>query len=168
MQIRLSRAGSYAAGMRFSRKVGPVPGCRGCRQSSHGIWVYCPGFFPGKLKSALALGEPSGYTCTAICRIMVDVMAEETPQTTARLEARLPNDVHALLKRAAEIEGRTLTDFVVSAAREAACRTIEATEIIRLSVEDQRQIAEALLNPPEPTPALKKAFQRRRELLGGE
>jgi uncharacterized protein (DUF1778 family) len=100
--------------------------------------------------------------------MIVDVMAEETQQTTARLEARLPNDVHALLKRAAEIEGRTLTDFVVSAAREAACRTIEATEIIRLSVEDQRQIAEALLNPPEPTPALKKAFQRRRELLDVE
>ena len=73
-----------------------------------------------------------------------------------------------MLKRAAEIEGRTLTDFVVSAAREAACRTIEQTEIIRLSVEDQRQIAEALLNPPEPTPALNKAFRRRRELLGVE
>jgi len=73
-----------------------------------------------------------------------------------------------MLKRAAEIEGRTLTDFVVSAAREAACRTIEETEIIRLSVEDQRQIAEALLNPPEPTRALKKAFHRRRELLGVE
>ncbi len=104
---------------------------------------------------------------TAFCRIMIIVMPEET-QTTARLEARLPADVHALLKRAAEIEGRTLTDFVVSAAREAACRTIEETEIIRLSVEDQRRIAEALLNPPEPTPALKKAFRRRRELLGGE
>jgi uncharacterized protein (DUF1778 family) len=78
-------------------------------------------------------------------------MPEET-QTTARLEARLPNDVHALLKRAAEIEGRMLTDFVVSAAREAACRTIEATEIIRLSVEDQRQIAEALLNPARAYP----------------
>ena len=73
-----------------------------------------------------------------------------------------------MLKRAAEIEGRTLTDFVVSAAREAACRTIEQTEIIRLSVEDQRQIAEALLNPPEPTAALKRAFQRRRELFGVE
>jgi hypothetical protein len=35
----------------------------------------------------------------------VGVMVEETQQTTARLEARLPNDVHALLKRAAEIEG---------------------------------------------------------------
>ncbi len=87
-------------------------------------------------------------------------------QTTARLEARLPIDIHALLKRAAEIEGRTLTDFVVSAAREAACRTIEESEIIRLSINDQRQIAEALLNPPEPTPALKKAFQRRQELFG--
>ena len=74
---------------------------------------------------------------------MISGMAEET-QRTARLEARLPNDVHALLKRAAEIEGRTLTDFVVSAAREAACRTIEATEIIRLSVEDQRQVVKQL------------------------
>ncbi len=93
-------------------------------------------------------------------------MAEDS-QTAARLEARLPLEVHALLKRAAEIEGRTLTDFVVSAAREAACRTIEETEIIRLSVEDQRNIAEALRNPPEPTVALKKAFRRRRELFGG-
>ena len=89
-------------------------------------------------------------------------------QTTARLEARLPTAVHALLKRAAEIEGRSLTDFVVSAARAAACRTIEDNEIIRLSLEDQRQIAEALLNPPEPAPALKKAFRRRRELFGLE
>ncbi len=93
------------------------------------------------------------------------VMAQEI-QTTARLEARLPNEVHALLKRAAEIEGRSLTDFVVSAARAAACRTIEETEIIRLSVEDQRQIAKALLNPPKPTPSLKRAFRRRRELFG--
>ncbi len=34
----------------------------------------------------------------------------------ARLEARLPGEIHALLKRAAELEGRTLTDFVVAAA----------------------------------------------------
>ena len=92
-------------------------------------------------------------------------MARST-QTTARLEARLPSDVHALLKRAAEIQGRTLTDFVVSSAREAASRTIEETEIIRLSVEGQRQLAEALLNPPKPNAALKRAFQRRRQLFG--
>jgi uncharacterized protein (DUF1778 family) len=89
-------------------------------------------------------------------------------QTISRLEARLPSDVHALLKRAAEIEGRTLTDFVVSAAREAACRTIERTEILRLSLEDQRQIAEALVNPPKPTQALEEAFRRRDELFGAK
>ncbi len=89
-------------------------------------------------------------------------------QSPARLEARLPASVHALLKRAAEIQGRTLTDFVVTAAHEAACRAIEETEIIRLSLEDQRRVSEAILNPPEPTPALRRAFQRHRDLFGTE
>ena len=89
-------------------------------------------------------------------------------QTTARLEARLPIHVHALLKRAAEIEGRSLTDFVVSAASDAARRAIEETGIIRLSVEDQRRLAKAILRPPRPTQALRKAFRRRRELLGAK
>jgi uncharacterized protein (DUF1778 family) len=78
-------------------------------------------------------------------------------QPTARLEARLPSEVMARLKRAAEIQGRTLTDFMVAAADEAACRAIEQTEIIRLSIEDQRQTAEAILNPPKPAPALRRA-----------
>jgi uncharacterized protein (DUF1778 family) len=55
--------------------------------------------------------------------------------STARLEARLPQDVMARLRRAAEIQGRTLTDFVVAAADEAACRAIQDTQIIRLSLE---------------------------------
>jgi uncharacterized protein (DUF1778 family) len=84
----------------------------------------------------------------------------------ARLEARLPAEVMARLKRAAEIQGRTLTDFVVAAADEAACRVIDQTEIIHLSLEDQRQLAEAILNPPEPNEAWKKAVQRHRELFG--
>lgn len=66
---------------------------------------------------------------------------KHSAETTARLEARLPHEVHALLKRAAQIQGRTLTDFVVSAAQEAARQTIEATEIVRLSVEDQQWFA---------------------------
>ena len=86
--------------------------------------------------------------------------------TISRLEARLPTEVHALLKRAAEIEGRTLTDFVVAAARDAASRTIEQTEILRVSLEDQQQIAEALLNPPSPAAALKRAAKRHRDLFG--
>ncbi len=53
--------------------------------------------------------------------------------------------------------GRTLTDFVVTVTREEVCGTNEEGEIIRLSVEGQRQIA-AILNPPEPRPALRRAF----------
>jgi uncharacterized protein (DUF1778 family) len=90
-------------------------------------------------------------------------MKQET-SPTARLEARLPHQVMARLKRAAEIQGRTLTDFVVAAADEVACRSIAETEIIRLTIEGQRQIAAAILNPPAPTAALERAAKRYREL----
>ena len=83
----------------------------------------------------------------------------------ARLEARLPAEVHALLKRAAELQGRTLTDFVVSAAHDAARRTIAETDILRLSLADQVRFADALLSPPPPNAALQRAFARRRQLL---
>jgi uncharacterized protein (DUF1778 family) len=70
------------------------------------------------------------------------------------------------LRRAAEIQGRTLTDFVVAAADEAACRTIQEMEIIRLSIEGQRQIAAAILDPPAATAAFKRAAKRYRQLFG--
>jgi len=90
------------------------------------------------------------------------------PNDTARLEARLPAHVYTLIKRAAEMQGRTLTDFVVAAAREAAYKAIEEAEVIHLSAEDQRRFAEAILDPPEPTPALRRAFEHRRHLFGDE
>ena len=64
--------------------------------------------------------------------------------------------------------GAPPTDFLVAAADEAACGAIEQTEIIHLSREDQLLIAEAIINPPEPGPALLKAASRYRELFGVE
>lgn len=81
------------------------------------------------------------------------------PNRTARIEARISPDVLATVKRAAEIQGRSVSDFVVAAAREAANRTIEETQIVRLSVEDQRAFATAILEPPEPTAALRRAAE---------
>ena len=78
----------------------------------------------------------------------------------ARLEARLPASVYALLKRAAELKGRSITDFVVDAAQDAAQRVIEEDGIIRLSAEDQARFAQALLNPPAPNTALTRAMRR--------
>lgn len=73
-----------------------------------------------------------------------------------------------MLKRAAKIQGRTLTDFVITVSSEAARQTIETTDIIRLSVNDQRLFVESILNPPEPTPALSRAFEKYSELFGTE
>ena len=84
---------------------------------------------------------------------------------TARLEARISTDLHALLKRAAELQGRTMTDFVVSAVQDAAQRAIEQAEVVRLSLDDQECFAQALLAPPKPNAALKRAVERRNNLL---
>ncbi len=93
-------------------------------------------------------------------------MRANSQNRTARLEARIAPEALAVLRRAAEIEGRSVSDFVVAAAQDAASRTIAETEIIRLSVKAQRELADLLLNPPAPGRALKKAFRQRRKLLG--
>jgi uncharacterized protein (DUF1778 family) len=89
----------------------------------------------------------------------------QAPVRTARLEARIAPDALAVVKRAAEIQGRSVSDFVVEAAKQAAQKTIEETSIIRLSLEDQRRIAEAILNPPEPNAALRRAFAAHKKLV---
>lgn len=90
------------------------------------------------------------------------------PVATARLEARISPDLHSMLKRAAELQGRTMTDFVVSAVQDAAQHAIERAEVVRLSLTDQQSFAQAMLSPPAPAPALKRAFARRQKLLRAE
>jgi uncharacterized protein (DUF1778 family) len=90
---------------------------------------------------------------------------EKQKGKTSRLEARVSPDALAMVKRAAEIQGRTVSDFVVAAAQEAAQRTIESTQIIRLTLEGQQQFAEAILNPPSPGARLKKTAARYRQLI---
>lgn len=85
--------------------------------------------------------------------------------TTARLEARIPQQLHALLKRAAEMQGRTITDFVIQAVQQAAENAIERSTVIRMTLEDQECFAAAILSPPPVAPALLRAFERRRKLL---
>ena len=74
-------------------------------------------------------------------------------------------DVLAVVRRAAEIEGRSLSDFLVGAAQEAARRTIEQTQIIRLSMEEQQRFATLLLDPPAPSPAMARAARAHKRLI---
>lgn len=86
---------------------------------------------------------------------------------TARLEARISPDVLAIVKRAAEMQGHSPSDFVVAAA-EMAQRAIEENCVIRLSLEDQRRFVELLLDPPAPVQALKRAAQAHDDLIRGQ
>jgi uncharacterized protein (DUF1778 family) len=83
-----------------------------------------------------------------------------------RLEARISKEQKALFKRAAELQGRTLSDFMIASAYDAAIRVIEEMEVIRLSAADSHAFAEALLNPRQPPPELREAAQRYRKMVG--
>jgi len=92
----------------------------------------------------------------------------KTQTRSTRLEARIAPKALAVVKRAAEIQGRSLSDFVVAAAQEVAQRTITETQIIHLSLADQEKVFKALLDPPKPNAALKRAFQAHRKLIRSE
>ena len=89
----------------------------------------------------------------------------EQETRTSRVEARIAPEALALVRRAAEIQGRSVSDFVVSAAQQAAQQTVAEVEVLRLSREAQAQFAALLLRPPRRTPALARAFRRRRKLI---
>jgi uncharacterized protein (DUF1778 family) len=84
---------------------------------------------------------------------------------TARIEARIAPGALLLVKRAAELQGRSISDFVVAAAQEIAHRTIDEAQVIRLSFQDQQRFVELLLNPPALAPALKRARKAHRRLI---
>lgn len=82
-----------------------------------------------------------------------------------RLEARVSREVEKTIKRAAELQGRTITDFVVSAAVQTAQKAIEDAELLRLTIEDQEAFASALLNPPDVPESLRRAAEKHSELF---
>jgi uncharacterized protein (DUF1778 family) len=84
---------------------------------------------------------------------------------SARIEARIAPDTLAVVRRAAELQGRSVSDFVVAAAAEAANRMIEQTQIIQLSVADQQAFVAAILDPPPPSAALRRAAAAHRRLV---
>lgn len=77
-----------------------------------------------------------------------------------RLEARISVDKKNLLKNAADLSGRTLTDFVIDSAYEAAVRVIQAHQELRLSDNDRHIFITALLNPPKPSRNLITAVKK--------
>lgn len=82
-----------------------------------------------------------------------------------RLEARISGRQKRLFKRAAELQGSTLTDFVVSALQAAATKVIQDHEVMTLSGKDREIFVSALLKPVIASGRLKKAVSRYKKLM---
>lgn len=91
-------------------------------------------------------------------------MKSQEPRTS-RIEARIAPEALAIVRRAAEIQGRSVSDFVVAAAQDAAQKTVAEVEVIRLSRDAQEQVAALLLEPPPVSDALLRAIERHRTLI---
>lgn len=81
---------------------------------------------------------------------------------TVRIDARIPAHIKESLAAAAALQGRSQTDFLITAVSEAAQKVISEHNVIKLCLEDQKALAAALLDE-SPTPArysrLKKALR---------
>jgi uncharacterized protein (DUF1778 family) len=86
---------------------------------------------------------------------------------TERITARVPENVRALLERAADLLGATMNQFVVQAAVDRAKQVVEDENIIRLSGESAKLFFETLETPPEPGAKLQAAARAHKERLNG-
>jgi len=82
-----------------------------------------------------------------------------------RFDARLNEEQKLLIQRAADLEGRSMTDFVLHSAEAAAERTIEERAMLILSVRETQAFVDAILNPAEPGPVLRAAARRYKATL---
>ncbi len=79
-----------------------------------------------------------------------------------RLEARVTAEQKRLIERAAALQGRTMTDFVLTSVQDAARRTIEEHQQLELSVRDSKAFVEALLKPRPVNDRLRDTVRRYR------
>lgn len=84
---------------------------------------------------------------------------------THRLAFRVTGEQEAMIRRAADLEGISLTDFLSRCAQEAAKRSVREYETITLRGEAAVKFARALLAPPVQNKALEEAFRDYRETV---
>jgi uncharacterized protein (DUF1778 family) len=83
-----------------------------------------------------------------------------------RLEARVTAEQKTLIERAAALQGRSVTDFVLTSVQEAARRAIEEHQRLELSVRDSHAFIEALLRPRPVNARLRQTIRRFRQATG--
>ncbi|MDS3861523.1 DUF1778 domain-containing protein [Thermosynechococcaceae cyanobacterium BACA0444] len=75
----------------------------------------------------------------------------------ARLEAQINPETQALLQKAADLKGCSLTKFVITMVEAEAYGVIVKHQVIKLNQADSQAFVESMLNPPQPDSALNAA-----------
>lgn len=83
-----------------------------------------------------------------------------------RVAARLSPEQKQLLQRAADLEHRTLTDFMVESGLRSAEDVIRRHEVITLTERGARAFMEAVYNPPPANAYLRQAAERNKAAFG--
>jgi uncharacterized protein (DUF1778 family) len=83
-----------------------------------------------------------------------------------RLDVRLPQAAKNQIEKAAELQGRSVSDFVVAAALSQATQVIEQQMVLKLCLEDSLALAEAFINEPKPNLKAIEAAKRYRARMG--
>jgi uncharacterized protein (DUF1778 family) len=86
--------------------------------------------------------------------------------TLTRIEARISPETKAMIQQAADIESCSLAEYLSKSAQAAAQQTIANHNVLKLSAEDSKAFAEAILNPKEPNQKLKDAAAWYKQEMG--
>jgi uncharacterized protein (DUF1778 family) len=84
----------------------------------------------------------------------------------ARLEARLSTVQKSMFQRAADLSGRSLSEFVVASAQDAAERLLQSQDVIRLTPAEQTAFVRGLLEDGGPGPRLRQAAANYKKRMG--
>ncbi|MGB8459142.1 MAG: DUF1778 domain-containing protein [Candidatus Acidiferrum sp.] len=83
-----------------------------------------------------------------------------------RLEARVTPQQKRMIAHAAFLRGSSVTEFVVASAQKAAAKAIKDAELLTLHDEARDVFVNAVLHPPAPKEAARKAAERYKERVG--
>lgn len=83
------------------------------------------------------------------------------------LGLRLDPQTKGLIERAAQLEGRKVTEYCVTALAQTARRTIEQHETLVLSDKDRKAFFDTLMTPPPANERLERAFEAARRRVRG-
>jgi len=92
-------------------------------------------------------------------------IAASKQRATARIDARIRPEQKILFERAAALRGVNLKTFMVDSMQEAALRTLEDHESIRLGMRERQTFIETLLHPPVPNRAFRAAIARYNKMV---